>query len=490
MYVVLLLALTPLLCAIAPASAEPLDLATVIRTTLQQHPDMPLSQLQVRFARVDQQRIHGLLDPQISASLLTTDDENPSNSKFNPIRSAISRQIKGEISKPLENGDTVILGMDYSQTNLKFEFSSAAFARFDPFYHNQIDLTYRHPLLRGSDRPDFGQELKAALADESAANLQRAVVARNLTRQAIQFFFDVVVDETNRKLSADTVERAEKLVLYQKSREKFGLIEKADRLQAEALLATRQLELARAEANLIQDRTALNRLMLRDPEIPLSADYKQRLYSTLPDLKQAIETASGQRPELLAISARLEAAEARLQVANDRDHAQLDIVGQLGSRSLSGSYGTSLKQGFSLSDRFASIGIEFSDTITNNAAKAAIRKAALEREQIFMERRQTYELIKDDVAKTLSRIRTGRKTYAAAEHRQAAEQAKFYAELDRYRESRSETSTMIQFEGDLRAAEIEAALRRIALLRDQRQLSWVQGTLARELGIAMPGSQP
>jgi len=472
---------------VIPANAEPLDLATVIRTTLKRHPDMPLSYLQVRFAQTDQQRIRGQLDPRISASLLASDDENPSNSVFNPIRSATNQRIKGDITKPLANGDTVILGIDYSRTFLKFDFSPDAFARFDPFYHNQIDLTYRHPLLKGADRPDYNQGLKAALADESAARLQQSVVARNLSRQAIQLFFDIAVDEANQKLAKDAVGRAEKLLSYQKSREKLGLIEKAERLQAEALLATRRMELATAEASLVQDRTALNRLMLRDPDTPLTTRYEQRQVLKLPNLKQAMGVADRVRPELLAFSSKLKAAGARLEEANDTDYAQLDLVGKIGSRSLTGTYGTPLRQGFSLSDRFVSVGIEFSDTVTNNAAKADIRKAALNREKILLERRQTHELIKDDMATTLSRIRTGRKTYAAAQQREKAERSKFNAELNRYSESRSDTATVIQFEGDLRAAEIETALRHIALLRAQRQLTWVQGTLEKDLGIDLPG---
>jgi len=480
---VLSLSCCAILFAAWPATAAPASLASVIQQVLERHPDISVSRLQTDKTRTDQQRIEGQLDPQISLSVLATDSEDPSNSVFNPIQSATFQQIKGDITKPLSNGATVTLGIDYNRTLLSFTNNASAFARFDPFYHNQIDLTYRQPLLRGAGRPAYHQELEAALADESAAILQERVTARSLSRQAIQLYFDIAVDEANRKLAADAEKRAAKLLKYQRTREQFGLIEKADRLQAEALLATRRMNLANAEAQLTQDTTALNRLMLRDTTTSIATRDDQKLDIPLPDLDDAMDDMDRKRPELLALDSRLKAAEARLEEVKDIDSTQVDLVGQIGSRSLAGRPSTATRQGFSLADRFASIGVEVSDTVVDNAAKAAIRKAALEREQVLAERRQTTELIKDDLASILAFIRTGRKTWVAAKARVNAEQKKYQAELVRYREGRSDTATVIQFEGDLRSAEIEAALRRIALLRNQRQLAWVKGSLFSDLGI-------
>jgi len=470
-----------ILFAAWPAMAAPISLASVIRQVLEHHPDISVSRLQTDKTRTDQQRIEGQLDPQISLSILATDNQDPANFELNPILSSTSQQIKGDITKPLASGGTVTLGIDYQRTLQAF--GGPSFTKFDPFYHNQLDLTYRQPLLRGAGRPAYHQELAAALADESAAILQERVTARTLSRQAIQLYFDIAVDETNRRLAADAEKRAEKLLKFQRAREHFGLIEKADRLQAEALLATRRLNLANAEARLIQDTTALNRLMLHDISSPIATRDEQSLDMPLPDLDDAMDDVDKQRPELLALTSRLKASEARLEEVRDTDSTQVDLVAQLGSRSLAGTPGTPVRQGFSLADRFASIGVEINDTVVDNAAKAAIRKAALEREQVLAERRQTTELIKDDLASILALIHTGRRTWTAAKARVSAEQKKYQAELARYREGRSDTATVIQFEGDLRSAEIEAALRRIALLRNQRQLAWVRGSLFGDLGI-------
>jgi len=482
-FTIALLSCCALLLTGTVARAETIGLGAVIRTVLAHHPDILVTRLKTEKTRTDQQRIEGQLDPKVSLSVLASDSEDPSNSVFNPIQSNTFQQIKGNITKPMGNGSTLTLGIDYNRRLLSFSNNASAFARFDPFYHNQIDLTYRQPLLRGAGRPAYHQELAAALADTSAARLQERVTARTLSRKAIQIYFDIAVDETNRQLAADAKKRASKLLKFQRIRERFGLIEKADRLQTAALLATRKTDLANANGRLMQDTTALNRLMLRDISIPIHTRDAQRLDMPLPILNDAMDRIARQRPELLALNARLKAAQARLQEVKDTDSTQMDLVGQIGSRSLTGTPGLAARQGFSLANRFASIGVEISDTVVNNAAKAAIRKAVLEREQVVAERRQTIELIKDDLANILVLIRTGRTTWVAAKARVRAEQKKYAAELHRYREGRSDTATVIQFEGDLRSAEIGAALRRIALLRNQRQLAWVRGTLLNGLGI-------
>ncbi len=472
------------------ASAEAWSLAQVIQQTLARHPDLSISRLNLRITRTDQERLNGQLDPKLTINLLANDSQDPSNSKFNPVLSSTFQQFKAGFSKPLAAGGTLSMDIDYNRSLLSFQLDPSAFARFDPFYHNQIDLTYRQPLLKGTGRPEYHQELAAALADEAADRLQVRVTARDLSRQAIQLYYDIAADEINLKLAQDAVARAEKLLAYQRYRERFGLIERADRLQAEALLATREMDLRKAEAVLAQDRTALNRLMLRDVDAPLWTLAPEYTEAPLPSLKEAAARAASRRPELQALAARLKAAEARLQEARAQNTAQLDLVGTIGSRTLAGTYGTALRKGFSLADRFASIGVEFSDTIGDHAARAALRKAELEREKVLAEKRQTLELIKDDLAAILTRIRAGRKTYHAAKRHAAAEREKYAAELARYRQGRSDTATIIQFEGDLRAAEIETALRRIALMRDHQQLAWAEGILLDSLRIRFSTGVP
>ena len=57
--------------------------------------------------------------------------------------------------------------------------------------------------------------------------------------------------------------------------------------------------------------------------------------------------------------------------------------------------------------------------------------------------------------------------------------------MRRYREGRSDTATLVQFEADLRSAELRAELQYLTLLLAERQLAWAKGSLLQELGLQM-----
>jgi outer membrane protein TolC len=206
-----------------------------------------------------------------------------------------------------------------------------------------------------------------------------------------------------------------------------------------------------------------------------------------------MQIAEQHRPELQVQERRLAAADARLAAAKDEQNLQLDVVASLGSRSLNDDSATALAQGLSLSDRFVALGLEFSDTLGRHRAKSTIRKAELERQQILLERAQSLERIKDELTTALMSLQTGAQTLDSAEQRADAERRKFAAEMQRYRDGRSDTATIIQFEGDLRIAELIHAIEGIKLRRAYRLLAWAEGRLLAGFGQDWPatgGTEP
>ena len=68
--------------------------------------------------------------------------------------------------------------------------------------------------------------------------------------------------------------------------------------------------------------------------------------------------------------------------------------------------------------------------------------------------------------------------------RVSTKQMKFKADLPHFRKSRPDILTVIQLEGDLCSAEMEAVLLRIFLLRNQRLPELMWGSLLGDLGIS------
>lgn len=221
--------------------------------------------------------------------------------------------------------------------------------------------------------------------------------------------------------------------------------------------------------------------MLRSPDAPLHPALNGGIFSSDKmnefSLDELLTEAEASRPAFRVIKANLDASSARLAAARNQHETQIDLIGQVGSRALDGSAGKALGQGFTLNDRFISLSVELSDTFTGNATQASIRQAELGRQKALLERIQLRESVKSELANALTMRSSTQKTVVSANQRAKAEKNKFNAELKRYREGRSDTATIIQFEGELSIAELQAAMQKVTLRLAEHQLALARGTL-------------
>jgi len=460
------------------AVAAEMTLAAVIDTVISQDPGLKISRMDTAITASDSQRIEGLLDPLATASLSGSKEKLPVSSVFQATDTRTA-QIAGSLSKPLGNGDLVSADFTYNRVSQSFANPAIAaqVARFNPAYRNQINLAYRHPLLRGADKPDYNRAITANEASTRASRLQEMVVAHTLALQAINNYYQLASDEIDIRIAGQAVTRAERLLSYQHTREQFGLIERADRLQAEALLAGRKTDLQQAKARRASDLSLLNRLMLRKPDAELTISIASTPLPEPEAFDTLLATALQQRPDLKVLQAQLDADDAQLLIANDGDQSQLDLIAKVGTRTLNSSPATAATQALSINDHFASLSVEYSDVWGRNTARAAMRKAELSRQRILAEQTRSTEQISDQLAAASTALISGAPSLQAARKQAEAESRKFTAEMARYRESRSDTATVVQFEGDLRNAQLRAELQRLSLQLAATQLAWARGDL-------------
>jgi len=467
--------------ASVPAEAGELSLEEAIQTVLKRRPDLNISRIDTAIAAADKQRVQGLLDPTINGTISGSEEQIPVSNSF---QAAETRKVdfSAGVSKPLSNGGTLEIQGSYTRSGISPW--SSTLARFNPAYRSQIDVSYRHALLRGANRPDYSLGLESVEAKTSAALFDEHVVARNLSLSTISAFYNLVADDINVDIAEQAVKRAREILRYQKSRQEFGLIEQADALQAEALLAARRTDLQRARSQRRSDENVLSRLMQEDSTHKIElAPPSLSANRSIPDFDKSEALALMQRPDIKAIDARIKAAEADLNAALDIDSTQLDVVAQLGTRSLDGKPGQAAASSLSVNDHFAALSLEMQDTWGRQSAKASIRKAELARQRLSDLRRQTLELIRDDLSSAITAIETGIPNLRMARLQASAERKKYKAELRRYRDGRSDTATLVQFEGELRNAELQEKLQQQTLQLARIQLAWATGSLLKNLGI-------
>jgi len=462
-----------------------LSLNDVLHIVLNSHPDLALARIQEQSLHIERQNIEGILDSKISLAGSLSDETTPTTNPFAPSGSR-NGLLSGNITKLLGDGSTLTGSFNYSRTKVSYPGSVPTFfqATINPTYQQQIDLIYRYPLLRGRGNPTYNEQLISNQYNEEAARWNVAIQQEQLAAQAISLYYQIASNVIAKELAHETVLRAKKLLNYQKKRQRFGLIEETDQRQTEALLTSRKMDYANAKATLNNSITALNRLMLRDANQPIqtnihtaSANFK------IASINTWLEQAKQQRPVFRMLDAQQASNDATLALRHDQHDTQVDLIAQVGSRSLSGSAGYTLGLGFTLNDRFISIGVELNDTLGGKSTKSAILKTELERERIHLQRLQSIENIKTELSTALTFYQNGKMMKDASKQHEQAEKIKFTTELKRYRDGRSDTATLIQFEGDLRNAELQAALQDIQIQLAKQQIELATGNLLEHLGI-------
>jgi len=466
------------------SAAQSMTLRSVLEAVLSQHPDVALSRIDTAIVATDEASLEALLDPVLSGRLALSDDRSPIASDFQPKKSQFSG-ISGQYLKPLASGSSFSASIDYSRNSQSFASPFAAqLAKINPAYRGGLSLSYRVPLLRGADRPEYNQALLAVKEDIQVSRLQRQLIARGLSLQTLAVFFNLAADASSLQLAQAAVERANRLFEYQGFRARFGLIEDADKKQVEALLAARDLELQQAKARLRKDQVSLNRLMLSEIDTSISVSISDWVTpDNVPKLTTMIDVAMVKRPEFEILDAQFKAAESRLHIAQNSEKMQLDVVAEVGTQSLESKAADGVSQSLDPQDRFVGLSLELSDTAGRYAARANIRKAELNKQRIQAQRKQFVEQVRDELAMAITTLETGVAVLAVSKQRADAEKKKYQSEMTRYREGRSDTATVVQFEGDLQRAVLEATLQQQALLYTDKQLAWAKGVMLEELGL-------
>ncbi|MDQ6983937.1 MAG: TolC family protein, partial [Ghiorsea sp.] len=183
-------------------------------------------------------------------------------------------------------------------------------------------------------------------------------------------------------------------------------------------------------------------------------------------------------PVFKVLDAQYQAAESRLSMAQSAGDYQLDVVGQIGTRALDGNGSTAFANGFNpIDDRYIGVRLEFSDVLGKSANKAVIQKSLLVLESINIERRKARLDLETEIAKLVDTLRSGQITLRASQAQVQAEKKKYQAQVARYKKGRAPTSVIIQFEGDLRAAELRYAIQQVNLGVNNYHLALATGEL-------------
>lgn len=427
----------------AAPSTPPQRTFTEVMAQYLEAPEFRSARSQLRAIELDFATRDLLLQPQLQVGVSRLNDRRAS---FQPVVKERVDLLSASLVKPFSTGTTVTVTPTYERDLLR---------NSDPSGRNTFD--WQIGISQSLWRDAFGRATELRWSREGYQ--QRQQVADTLRAQAqtqIDFegvYWDWAMALREREMRNKNVARGQEILRYIRSRLARSAAETSDVVQAEALLANRQLQLLNVEQTVIASSSKMQRYLPGadwepDPnELARVRPFEQMVTPwRLDDLPET------QRLEL--VSAR-NAAQAAEQIANEtREQIRPDLSLQLryGQNQIDPNT-TGASNSMAAHDQ-TSIGVVLSTGLDIGmerrkveSARAAREAAKLHRQSLENEARVAWEQQKRNVEDLRNKV-------DAAKRLAELQMKKADTERARYRLGRSTAFQVITFEQDASEAEI------------------------------------
>jgi len=459
----------------AAVHAEALTFSQVLQRVVERDASLRISTMQVERAQHETARVESQLGWTLNGQGGVAHD-------VNSLGAPVDRSdASAGVERRLQSGSTV--GVN---AGVQREDSEVALSPLlpNPSQTSRVDLSYRVPLAKGTDNPDYREGIVSADAGARVAEADARATRNQLAQRTADLFYGAALTRARLRNAEEAIARAERFKTHIANNTRLGVAEEKDRLQAEAQWRARVAEQRTLVVSWENQRTTLNRLMERrwdgewEPVVAASAD------SVPPDLRVLEGEAFDNSPDLSREQARQRIAEATLARSRDAGRDKADVVFSVGNRKIEGDVagGATLSE----SERVAGLRFEYRGALDRRGADAEVSQAYLDR-AIAQQRIDSVQTeLRYTVARLSSEIVSANAALDEASARAAAERAKLDDAARRYRQGRIDTAQVIQFENDYEAAVLALAQQTIDIARRRTELELVRGVLWRDLAVPPP----
>ncbi len=405
------------------------------------------------------------LSPVLTASENYLDDKSLQQSFAGAITHTQVRQSVLGFSKKFSTGTTATVQASVQATNIEGSFQPAGV-----FSTEQHTGTLAFTLSQSLWKDFFGRstelrwqrEQSQQRSEKTSYDLQ---ARQNLIR-AESAFWDLLYLQTELGIRKASLERARKILGWVKRREGNGIGDRADVLNAESLVAVRELQLMNTQDDLIAgQRNFADQIELAPGEaIP-------QLNASLEKARPLAELVQGNSGTVIRLDAYLAVLEAEVKKVNSQEAAErvrpdVNINGQYKTNGYDTTDSAAARRMTDPDHPVAAVGVTFSwllDWDSKNSVRESAQKdalaAALKKERFLRESETSWSEINRRYSELTAKI-------AAAQNISRIQTAKAAAERDKFTKGRSITSNVILAEQD--AAEAELSLTK--LKAEQRKL--------------------
>ncbi|WP_005037616.1 TolC family protein [Holophaga foetida] len=476
-------------CGLVAGEPAPLSLRDAIHASLLNNLQVQIAKETREFSGAANELIaRGAFDWNLTGSLSLSHIESTSTSLASKTQNILattesttnSHAFTAGISKPFEWGGSFSASYSpsYSNTSGVYTYggSTDSFSSSVP-YSGTFSATYTQSLLKGFGRDVTGANLIVAQKGTLIADYayQKAII--DLVASTESAYWDVVYALRNLENKQQALALAQKQLKENRIRVEVGTLAPIEVTSAEATVALREQEIISAEVQVLNAKDALIRMLYPQGERPGNVEPTDAptLGHLSLDEASAIKMALERRVELKSAQLDLESKQVLERAALNRTKPQLDAFATYsGGSDNYGSIGPVNADLTGMKNPGYIVGLQFSMSLANHAAKGALSQARASARSSELSRRDQELAIILEVRQTIRNVEAAEKTVKASEKTRVYREKDLDAEQKKFDNGMSTNFLVLSKQNDLDSAKATEV---------QSQISYAKAVTAFEKSI-------
>jgi outer membrane protein len=429
-----------------------LSLSDVLKIAILNNLDIKLAELDNKIGSADFMYSKAIFDTTITGEVTYEDDSSDSASSFAGTRSRTNLYKVG-LEKKLPTGAT----FETAWSNTR-SWTDSAFVTTNPYHTAEWSLSITQPVLRNFMGMQDWADIMIAQIDVKNSDIDTKDRIEEALSNTEKHYWQVVYAYKNLEVEIHMLDKANELLEVSKRNLKTGLIEKGDLLGSEANVRIRENSAMLAHNNL---QTAINNLKLllneRDDTVTIEPLDQLVLEDKDVSLPECLRCAFKTRRDYEIKKNELKSKKITLQMKRNNLWPEVDLIASLALNGVDRKpYKAAGRTTIGKNPNYYG-GIKVSMSLENNEARAEHEKAKNDKIKSITELQKLEREIITDVDEKVRNVLTQSARAERAVSIRKIQSLKLQEEEKRYKYGRSSSKTLIDYQNDLLAAELEEA---------------------------------
>jgi outer membrane protein len=319
-----------------------------------------------------------------------------------------------------------------------------------PPYSSALSLSVSQSVLKNAFGKIDRATLDYARLGEDIADFMCRREKQTVSSQIADAYWDLYAARMNYEVGCSSLVRAKTLVADNRRKMGEGLLDETDILAAEALLATREVDVLTLSNAVLTASDRLKNLInvpqhrWKDLHFVFPAADPLVLPETEVDANSAYQAATWRRPDLKALETLSRQARIDVAMKHCASLPDLSLIASISRGSSEDNY----SDAFSLDETAWMVGFRFEMPLWRTAEKSAIRRSAVLSRKADNNTAMLRSAIRLECNAAARALTTARDRIAATRKAAALQKKKLDLEIVKFDQGRSGTHWIVQFEDD------------------------------------------